>query len=360
MNQRLSIEAELVPPAYEEAFIGAIRHPELFLWDAWSYQEGSLTHLYCLAVNRFTGKGERLDAKDRNSRPFHVRHFVSFDGGLSWFDQGVFQKPRPQHPVFNYTSVWSGSVTLLDDGRKLAAFTGLKGDGKDLLFQQSLAVAVSYDGSKLDDSTINLVSCPIRDRQMIVDCGYFIDEEAQLGHKDGEQGGPILAWRDPFILQLDNELHMFWCAKTESKVSALGHATLVETEAGFEFSKLFEPALMPDAQSYTQLELPKVIYDDLNNKFYLIIATCNRLFEGQSDAEVDKNTRIYESDSLAGPWRFHYSHGSEMPVSEDHMFALTVINADFENDLLYCLAPFTEDGEYPLTLSTRFEVKLSN
>ena len=342
-----------------DAYINGINHHDFYLWDAWSYQEAEELHLYCLAVSRYDENDRLLDPKDRNNVPFHVQHFVSTDTGESWTDAGCLQKPRPEINDFDSKSIWSSSITLLDDGRKLIAFTGLKAASEPQLFLQSMGVAISHDGYEIDPESVQLISSPVDDWQMIIDKGYFIGSKNNLGHMDGEEGGPILAWRDPYILIHEDEIHMFWCAKSSSHTPALGHAILVENSKGFQLSKLYQPTVMPDSDAFTQLELPKVIYDDVHNKFYLIIATCNRMYEGQADSEVDKQIRLYQSESLDGPWRYHFDKGSSLDLGANNMFALTVLNADYETGQLLCIAPYTEAAEKPLTLSKSFIINLN-
>lgn len=342
----------------ELIFEDGINHPDYFLWDAWSYEEAGDHHLYCLAVARVNEDGSLLDPTTRNDVPFHVRHFVSKDQGKSWLDAGVFQTPRPNGPGFDAKTIWSGSVTLLADGRKLVAYTGLKDCAMPQQFLQSMAIAISHDGYSVESGTEKRISCPESDWQAITNKGYFLSEPNLLGHCDGENGGPILAWRDPYLIDHDGDLHMFWCAKSSSHIPALGHATLRENDSGFVIDKLFEPVLMPDAEKVTQLELPKVIYDNVRNKFYLIIATCNRLFEGQPDSEVDKQIRLYESASLNGPWHFHFDNGSSLGLGAEHMFGMTILNADFEKAQLNCISPYTEASTTPLTFSKTFSINL--
>lgn len=342
-----------------KTFDDGIDHPDYYLWDAWSYRQADRTHLYCLAVSRFDDQGHKLDPKNRNNLPFHVRHFVSADNGESWLDAGCFQQPRPELDDFDSKTIWSSSITLLEDDRKLVAFTGLKACAEPQLFLQSMGVAISSDGYDIDSASIQLVSSPEDDWQRIIDKGYFVGDRSQLGHKDGEDGGPILAWRDPYILVHENEIHMFWCAKINSQTPALGHATLIEDDKGFAIKMFYSPVEIPDGNRFTQLELPKVIYDDVNNKFYLIIATCNRVYEGQSDSEVDKQIRLYASNSLDGPWIPHFDNSSSLGLGAQHMFGLTVLNADFKKGQLQCISPFTEAAEKPLTLSKTFVIDLN-
>lgn len=353
---------EIIPPLHSERFEGAINHPTLVLWDCWSYRENNMLHLYCLAVSRYDANNKLLDPSDRNHRPFHVRHFVSDDNGDSWLDAGCFQKPRLGTDNFDSRTIWSGSVTRLKDGRKLVAYTGLRELGDDLMFQQSMGVAVSLDGASIVPNSEQLISCSYADWQDITDHGYYLGDKETLGNKDGENEGPILAWRDPFVLLHNDELYMFWCAKVSSHISALGSAKLTETDAGFAIEEMYPPVIMPDAKSFTQLELPKVIYDDIKAKWYLIISTCNRLYEGQSDTEVDKQLRLYKSTSMHGPWEPFSEGDSRLKLEEQDMFGLTVIDTDFERGELRIVAPYTGAAapEKSLTLSAAFSIDLDS
>lgn len=350
-----------IPAAYPEPFVGGIIHPTLFLWDAWSYIDADKIHLYCLAVSRTDSDGRRIDPAKRNERPFHVRHFVSGDNGKSWKDKGCFQEPRTGSSFFDSRTVWSGSVAALPDGNKLVAYTGIRENGPDLTFQQSIGLALSRDGGKVDRWWDDAISCCYRDWQAITDLGYYFDDESNLGNKDGEAGGPILAWRDPFIFVEDDTIHLFWGAKAGSRQSALAHATINETDNGFVVSELFEPVTVPDGHEFTQLELPKVLHDQANGRYYLLVSTCNRLYEGQTDAEVDKKVRLYSSSSLNGPWLPDGKGGSAILRDDSHMFGPTVLNADFEKGKLWCISPFTDaaDDEKSLTISEPFAIELT-
>ncbi len=339
-------------------FTDGIDHPDYYLWDAWSYQQDQTLHLYCLAVARFDGHGQLLDPTKRNGVPFHVRHFVSDDNGDSWLDQGNFQASRPEHNDFDSKSIWSSSITRLEDDTKLVAFTGLKASAEPQQFLQSMGLAISHDGYAIDADSIQLISSPEEHWQAITTKGYYIAEREQLGHRDGEEGGPILAWRDPFIIVHDQELHMFWCAKSASHTPALGHAKLNRSDNGFEIDYLYPPVLMPDGNNFTQLELPKVIYDDVHERFYLIIATCNRTFEGQPDSDVNKQIRLYQSSSLDGPWEAHFDSGSSTGLGAQHMFGMTVLSTDFVAGELHCISPYTEAADRPLSLSKTFTINL--
>lgn len=349
-----------IPPPHAGKFTGAIVHPDLFLWDSWSFQQNDETHLYCLAVSRADISGRLFDAALRNERPFHVRHFLSLDEGLSWSDEGCFQQPRLGSSYFDAKTIWSGSVSLLPDGRKLVAYTGINIADPDLPFQQSIALAVSNDGHTIDELPDEPLSCPIRDWDAITSCGYYLDDIDKLGHKDGEAGGPILAWRDPFVLAEDGAIHLFWAAKVGSHQPAMAHATVEETASGFVLTHLHGPITVPDDEEFTQLELPKILHDEQNERYYLLISTCNRRYEGQSDAEVDKRIRLYSSDSMSGPWQPACEGGSTIFQDEDCLFGMTVLSADFEGGKLHCVSPYTDASpcESSLSISKAFTISL--
>lgn len=350
----------MIPPPRAAKFSGAIVHPDLYLWDSWSYRQNDETHLYCLAISRTDESGQVFDATRRNERPFHVRHFLSLDQGESWSDEGCFQTPRLGSTYFDAKTIWSGSVSPLPNGRKLVGYTGIRSAGTALPFQQSIALAVSDDGFTIAELPEEPLSCPIRDWKIITSRGYYLDDIATLGRKGGEGGGPIMAWRDPFVLLADGTIHLFWAAKVGSHQPAMAHATVEETADGFALSHLYAPVTVPDDNEFTQLELPKVLRDDLNGRYYLVISTCNRRFEGQSDAQVDKRVRLYSSASMSGPWHPAGENGSTVFKGDDCLFGLTVLSADFENGEFLCVSPFTEaaPGESRLSISATFTISL--
>lgn len=335
---------EIIPEAHPTPFINGIDHPNLYLWDVWSASTDGTTHLYCLAVSNKDERGNLLPPECRNQKSFHIRHFVSHDNGESWIDKGCFQQARHGQDIFDSKSIWSGSILPLSDGRKLMGYTGIRDRGNTLAFHQTLALSISDDWNVAKSGSQTLLSDPLIDYNCIREKGYFLGEADALGHKDGEANGPILAWRDPFLLCHEGQLHMFWSAKMESNLPALGHALLTETESGFAISELFQATAMPDGQQYTQLELPKVLYDDVQNRFMLLVSSCNRLHERQSDKEADKRMRLYTSASLEGPWCEFGHAGSTLSLAEPHMFGITIVEADFELQQLKYVAPFTEEA----------------
>lgn len=354
------MRTEIIPDSHSGSFEGGICHPELYLWDVWSSQEGDDFHLYCLAVSRKDQHGEVFPPESRNQKSFHIRHFVSQDKGRSWTDQGCFQKAQVERGVFDSKSIWSGSILPLPDGRQLTAYTGIREQGASLIFQQSLGLSISADWQQVIPGSQHVISDSLTDWHAITDLGYFLGELDSLGHKDGEANGPILAWRDPFLCNHDGKLHLFWSAKMGSRTPALGHALLSETGSGFEVQKLYPPVAMPDGDEYTQLELPKILHDEVNDRFLLLVSSCNRLHERQSDEEADKRMRLYESKSIEGPWHEFGHRGSTIDLAEAHMFGITILSADFEKQVLHYIAPYTaEAGQKKfLTLSETHSLDL--
>lgn len=367
-TQSLSYPSESVPNPSELTFVGKIIHPELYLWDCWSYKNQAEIHIFTLAIHRYEDSGALTDQQGRTLRELHVRHFVSQDGGDSWKDKGCFASPsallsaEQRQTAYDGHSIWSGSMLMLEDERKIFAYTGIKSAGPNYPFIQSLALIESPSGQRLDPTTRTLLSSSLEDWQSIRDLGYFLDDKEKLGDKEGEQNGPILAWRDPFMVHHQDQVHVFWCAKSSSHCSALAHATLVETEQGFEFDKISPPMLLPDSEQYTQLEVPKVIYDNIANRFYLIIGTCDRVSESQPDQEVTKQVRMYQAESIYGPWREAGHVGSVLELALDNVFGIEVIDADFANGELYYMAPLTElaDGENSLSISGKHTLDLNS
>ena len=139
----------------------------------------------------------------------------------------------------------------------------------------------------------------------------------------------------------------------------MAHVLLEESDDLFRISRMFPPTTLPDGAEFTQFELPKLLYDPDNNLYYLIVSTCNRLFEGQSDDEVDKKVRLYRSTALDGPWEPWGKSGSVI-LGPENLFGMTVLKADFAKKRLLCIAPYTDaasDG-LRLTFSSAFYINL--
>lgn len=334
-----------LPKPSDRVFIGGINHPQLWLWDSWTYQEGSVTHLYTLALAKLLADGTPVPHARRNDYPFHFRHFTSSDGGQSWHDKGAILRPSPEADSYYSRNVWSGSATRLADGRVLIGLTGLRQIDEDHPFLQSIGLGLSRDGHTIESVQSEPLSCPLRDYDAIRAAGYYLGPKSSLGHKSGEDGGPILAWRDPFIYCTPSgALECFWSAKISPKVGAIARATLIETQAGFAIKKLHPPMILPDGESITQAEVPKIYFDPKSAIYYCLISACDRINETQPDAEVSKTLRLYKSTALEGPWAFYTSGRSILP-DLPHMFGASVLQADFDAGQLHLIAPLTENAE---------------
>lgn len=370
MNQvkRLFGEAKVtatispIPPPSKQKFRRGINHPELYLWDAWSYSESNTIHLYCLAVSRTKQNGQTLIESERNDFPFHVRHFSSQDNAQTWTDEGCFQTPGNSENGHDARNIWSGSIAPMPDGTILVAYTGLYQVSKERTFLQNIALALSSDGNSADWLDSKPISCPIRDREKILKLGYYLDDAERLGHKSGEQGGPVMSWRDPFIF-CDNrqDIHLIWAAKSAPRKGVIAHCLLARKADGYHLEKLFPPVSLPDENLFTQAELPKIYHDDAKGIYYLIISTCNRISEGQADEDIDKTLRLYKSDSLSGPWEWVVNNKSAISGTRG-LFGMTVLKTDFKNNRVFCISPLigVKQSSTSLSFSAPFYLDLTS
>lgn len=350
---------ELIPEPYGVPFKGVIDHPELMLWDSWCYSEDDQWHLYCLALSKKNCTGKPVLPHDRNKHQFHIRHFVSKNEGATWADLGVFQQPRITTNGYFDRNIWSGSALLLNDNRVLFGFTGIRQPSPARPFLQSIGLAISSKGNRADYVLPEPISCPLRDYEKITALGYYLGSKASLGHKDGESGGPILAWRDPFLFQ-DNHgaIQMVWSAKVTPTEGAMAHATLRQTSEGFEIEALHPPVKFPDSELFTQAEVPKIYYNKNEGEYFCVLAACDRLYEGQDDSEVSKVTRLYRSQSFRGPWVPFEKSGSRLD-GLDHLFGGSIIETDFDAREMTMLAPYTEMADTDLELTFAAPIKIS-
>ena len=343
-------------------FEGAIVHPELYLWDSWSYQEHGTIHLYCLAISRTKQNGEALLPAERNNYPFHIRHFSSLDQGRHWKDEGCFQQPGKTSDGHDGRNIWSGSICLLPNGEKLAGFTGIFEIDDQRRYLQNISLGTSSSGY-MDSLLPSPLSCPIRDRKEILALGYYLDAEDRLGSNDGEEGGPVMAWRDPFLfIDSDQRINVFWSAKSGPDTGVIAQGLIAKggEKSGYSLEKLYPPMSLPDGESFTQAELPKVCFDDAQGIYYLIVSSCNRHFEAQPDSEVDKTIRLYKSHSMRGPWQIAVGDNSAIKGAEG-LFGMTVLEPDFANDRLLCISPRTgsDDPNTAFTIVERFYLDLN-
>lgn len=334
-----------IPPASPEVFAGGIDHPRLWLWDSWTLLEPSgLWHLYCLALSKVDADGNAIAPPARNNFAFHVRRFESCDQGQSWFDRGVMLEPRQVRDGADARNVWSGSVLRLDDGRVAFGFTGVRDCGPDRSFLQTICVATGSDPSEVKSAPFAAISCPLRDYDAIVARGYYLGPRETLGSNEGEAGGPILAWRDPFLFATgDGELHAVWSAKLSPTLPALAHARLKQDDDQISLTELCAPITLPDAALMTQAEVPKVYFDPETEDYLLLVSACDRRFEGQPDCELTHTLRLYRSRDIRGPWRTFRASGSALP-GLDGLFGASLIRHDITAGRLSVIGPYTENS----------------
>lgn len=330
-----------IPPLSPGLFRHGISHPDLWLWDAWTVASGDTLTLFTLALARRNTKGEPITPGDRNHYPFHVRRFRSRDGGASWRDHGAFLSPGPAAGGVMAHNVWSGSA-ILSEGRLLFGFTGLRKPAPGRSFLQSICLApVAPEGAALTPSDTSVISDPEADYQEIIDAGYYLGALGTLGADKGEEGGPILAWRDPFLFaRADGAIDAFWAAKTSATAPAVAHARLTRQGDSFR-CKLLAPISLPDGDDFTQAEVPKVYRDPGGAGYLLLISTCNRLREDQPDEEVTKEMRLYRAAAPEGPWRPYRGDDSIIPGIA-HLFGGAFLSIERSANIATLFAPYTE------------------
>lgn len=348
-----------IPPPSPALFRHGINHPDLWLWDAWTVTIGDALTLFTLALARRNSKGEPIKPSDRNQYPFHVRRFASRDGGAHWRDLGSFLAPDPAAGGVMAHNVWSGSA-VVSEGRLLFGFTGVRKPEPGRSFLQSiclLSAAPNGEAPTADDSIV--ISDPEKDYSEIISVGYYLGPSKTLGDDAGEEGGPILAWRDPFLFpMIDGSIEVFWAAKASAAAPAVAHARLTKQGKGFT-CELLAPILLPDGDDFTQAEVPKVYRDPSGEGYLLLLSTCNRLREDQSGEEVSKEMRLYRAAKLEGPWR-PYRGDDSIILGIEHLFGGAFSSIDRSTNMATLIAPFSEmaDDEKQLTFAPPIDVDL--
>jgi hypothetical protein len=330
-----------VPPPAPEPFHGAIRHRELWLWDSWTDATPESIELFCLALSRVDDAGGAILPRDRNDFAFHVRRFCTRDRGGSWVDLGAFVAPSDVGDGYCARNVWSGSALRLSNGDRLHALTGLRERGPDRHFVQTLFVAFEGRTGALSMPQAPLL-CPERDGAAIRAAGYYLGPAEILGANEGEEDGPILAWRDPYLYwDEDKRLQMVWSAKIAPCTPALGRATLRIVGPDVVIETLHPPMLLPDADRMTQAEVPKVYQSSPQADWLLLVSACDRQSETQPDGEVSKVMRLYRAERSTGPWRSWRGEDSHLPIAP-FGFGASIFAMDPEGDSGLVIAPLTE------------------
>ena len=314
-----------LPPPARAPFVGGIDHPALWLWDAWLAEGPGGLDLFTLALSRTDAGGQPIPPERRDDFPFHVRRFRSADGGATWRDEGVFLTPGGGVAGASAHNVWSGGALRRE--RLLFGFTGVRAPGPARRYLQSICLAEGAGEGTLRTEDASLLSDPERDYDAIRAAGYFLGPRETLGSDAAEAGGPILAWRDPFLIADGEGLLVFWSAKVAPAVPAIAWGRAVRGTEGWRLERLRAPITLPDADGFTQAEVPKLYR--AGGGWRLLVSSCDRLSEDQPAEDVTKALRLYASDALEGPWRPAYAEGSVVPGAEG-LFggALTAVGAD--------------------------------
>ncbi|WP_409433042.1 hypothetical protein ACJ3XI_00685 [Litorimonas sp. RW-G-Af-16] len=337
------------PAPYPKIFDGAIQHPDLLLWDSWIMHLNGIDHLYCLALARRDHDGAPIKPEQRNDYQFHFRHFESADRGTTWTDQGVALKPGNISDGNDAGNVWSGGVLPLEGGQVLFGFTGISDASPDHPFVQSINFAIGTPDGPVHFAN-KAASHPVRDRDAIRKMGYYLPSTQEIGHSDGEENGPITAWRDPYFYREDNgDIYAFWSAKLGPRRPAVawGKITIEGTDVRLE---LLPPISLPDEDDYTQAEVPKICKNLASNTYFMMISACSRLDEEQPDEEVFKQLRLYKSKSLSGPWE-PYKVGSNILNNMDNLFGASFLDMTTKENSFQIIAPYTERATPSLELT---------
>ena len=326
-------------------FKQGIRHQDLWLWDAWSVQRDDVINLFALSVPKVDDDGHSISPEERNDYQFTIIRFESLDRGISWSEASRHRQPDT-NCVYQSANIWSGSVAYLKDNL-VEAFTGIKKGSAERPFVQSIYLADLDDGFN-SQSSICLVSSE-RDYEQIVEAGYFLQSKEELGSIRGEEGGCISAWRDPFIFSVRGKTLMVFAAKSAGTEPAMG---LMEVIGDFPevHARLCPPVTLIDAEEFTQLEVPKIVYVKSLGAFLMLCSTTDRQSECQEGRQVNSLLRLYWAPEIEGPWK---PAGTQTSViaGVELLFGATILEVDEASERLICIAPYTSAADATLALS---------
>lgn len=325
-----------------------IKLADCYLWDAWSFIEPNKWHLYCLGLEKYDVSGALINPDHRNDHQFHIHHFDSTDEGITWVDRGIFQHAGLCANGADSGNVWSGDAHQTAWGDYWFAATGIRAIDSEHPFVQSLMLGKSSQPDVFDGIMTPVLMADEHYEELLAK-DYFLAEQAQLGHRDGELGGSILALRDPYIVDLRDSqseaiVDVVFAAKASSGVPAMGHIRVSLTGNAPELVEICPPITLPDADMFTQFEVPKIVFDANTQRYLLLCSTADRVDESQPEEEVNRYLRLYYATDLRGPWNPAALEGSEL-LGAGCRFGATILEYNTDEQQLICLAPLTTMDE---------------
>lgn len=234
----------------------------------------------------------------------------------------------------------------------VCGFTGIREQDEARPFLQAIYLANTESPSELAFPPQTALSCPSRDYDLIREQGYYLGPRDKLGSAQGEEGGPILSWRDPFVYaEGDDVFEVFWAAKVRPTEGAVAHATVQRAGAGFEIKTLHPPMTLPDGNLFTQAEVPKLYKDGRTGLYFLLISACTRISEMQPESEVEKVLRLYVGPTFRGPWTGAFAEGHSMIKGAEFLFGGVIEEIDTSTGRLNLLSAYTEYHSEALQLT---------
>ena len=333
-----------IPPPLNKPFLGAINHPDLWLWDSWTSESFETTSLYCLALSKKDSKQKPIHPTERNQYTFHIRLFISSDDGNSWIDQGAVFCPNSQFDASDSSNIWSGSV-LENSDTIIMAYTGLREETENQDYLQTLCLAHAIGRKPNFVVSQPVLSDPLRDYEDVVSSGYYLGPKESLGTSDEEGSESSLTWRNPYLFEEeDGVLYVFWSAKIGRETPALAWASVETSSEGLCLGKLRPPIQLPISQQIAQLELPKIYKDRRNGIYYCLVSSCERRQEGQPESEISKEVHLYKSKDIKGAWEA-YDGKSSVLSDFQNVFGASLVSIDYEEGTASLIAPYTEQAK---------------
>ncbi len=249
----------------------AFRLDDKWVWDFWTVDDGSDTHLFYLQAPRSLG--------DPELRHWNVSigHAVSTDL-TTWEVLPDALGPGPSGAWDDYTT-WTGSVHGFDGGWAML-YTGTSRVEDGLV--QRVGLATSRDLVTWTKHPANPVLEADPSRYELLDLDVWHDQ----------------AWRDPALMAgPDGRFHAFVTARVPAgptfRRGAIAHATSADAVAW----EVGDPVVGPG--DFGHLEIPQVI--QIGERWHLLYSVPGDMVGGDRPAR----TRTYQAvaDDIAGPYR---------------------------------------------------------
>jgi len=301
--------------------------PDMWVWDAWYYTHGDLTHMFFLKAPKSVG--------DPDQRHFYasVGHATSTDF-VTWDYHGTAIAPS-EGPAWDDMTIWTGCVVENPQGGFVLFYTGTS--RADRAHVQRIGAATS-------DDLFNWTR---------VGTEPALEADPNFYGKLGDEGVADEACRDPWVFQVEGDArwHMLFTAYGKHDVlkenGVIGYAVSDDL-----FTWTQQPAMF-DTKIGQELEVPETF--EVNGTWYLAFSRWSwgapKSHEDAIGHKIASGTYYLRSEEgPLGPWTLTDTKGL-LTDSDEKIYVARKVTLPDGRDALIAFNNSDGNGSFPGTLT---------